>query len=299
MQQPKLETKTKKQMKIAACVILYHPKKKDLNNILSYLPIVDKLYIYDNSENIKTILPFEDQEKIVCIADAENKGLSYRLNQACNMAIADDFEFLMTMDQDSYFIKENLIQYFEDIKNYSNIDTVGSFGLEYSTEPKITVPKDIFPQEVGLLITSASVLNLNNYKKIGGFDENLFIDGVDYDYCFASLKMGLKNILFKHNFFNHSFGEKTKSASIKTLYLIKKEKQLHSPIRMYYIKRNMLYLEKKYGTLFPEFILKMKNRYSSQINSNLLYSKKTYRILKFIHKAKNDFKNNKMGKIEL
>ena len=40
-------------MKIAACVILYHPKEKDLENILSYLPKVDKLYIYDNTENKK------------------------------------------------------------------------------------------------------------------------------------------------------------------------------------------------------------------------------------------------------
>ena len=285
-------------MKIAACVVLYHPKKKDLNNILSYLPLVDKLYIYDNSENIKTNIPFEDHDKIIYISDSENKGLSFQLNQACILAIADGFEFLLTMDQDSYFMNENLIQYFDDIKNYSNKDKVGIFGLEYSSDSKTAIPQNIFHKEVEFLITSGSILNLRNYKKIGGFDENLFIDGVDYDFCFATLKMGFKCILFKNNFFNHSIGEKTKNASIKTLYLIKKEKQLHSPIRIYYIKRNLLYLEKKYGALFPELILKMKKRYSSQINSNLLYSKNPFALYKFIFKAKSDFKNNIMGKIE-
>jgi rhamnosyltransferase len=285
-------------MKIAACVLLYHPKKKDLNNILSYLPLVNKVYIFDNSENIETNIPFEDADKIIYIADFENKGLSFRLNQACNLAIADGFDFLLTMDQDSYFINENLIQYFYDIKNYSDKDTVGSFGLEHSSESKIGNPKNIYHKEVAFLITSGSVINLNNIKKIGGFDENLFIDGVDYDFCFATLKMGLKCILFEHNYLNHSIGEKTRSACIKTLYLIKKEKQLHAPIRMYYIKRNMLYLEKKYVALFPELILKMKKRYSIQINSNLLYSKKVLAIYKFLLKAKSDFKSNKMGKIQ-
>jgi rhamnosyltransferase len=286
-------------MRIAACVILYHPKENDLKNILSYLSKVDKLYIYDNTENKKTVIPFENHNKIVYFSDCENKGLSIRLNQACNQAISDGYDFLMTMDQDSSFITENLNNYFNDIKNYSNKANVGIFGLEYSTENRISNTKNIITDEVHALITSGSVINLNHFDNVGGFDENLFIDGVDFDYCFAILKKGLKCILFKNNSINHSLGIKKKRASIKTLYLIKKEKQLHSPIRIYYIIRNMLYLEKKYGLLFPEFILERKKRYSSQIISNMLYSKNIFIILKYRLKAINDFKKNKMGKIEM
>lgn len=286
-------------MKIAACVILYHPQKKDLNNILSYLPFVDRLYIYNNSENPNCILPFAEDEKVHYMADSQNNGLPYRLNHACNLALEEGFEYLLTMDQDSFFIPENFKQYVKDVENYPNSIEVGSFGLDYSTEPKVVNPKEILSQEVNLLITSGSVLNLNNYEKIGGFDENLFIDGVDYDFCLATLKAGLKCVNFKNNFFNHSFGEKTRSASIKTLFLIKKEKQLHSPIRLYYIKRNLLYLQQKYGEDFPALVEKMTKRYTRQIGSNLLYSRDLFAILKFLSKAKKDFKNNKMGKIEM
>lgn len=285
-------------MKIAACVILYHPKQKDLENIVSYLPKVDKLYIYDNTENKKTKFTFEDYSKIVYFSDFENKGLSLRLNQACNQAISDGFDFLMTMDQDSSFCVENINYYFDTIKNYSNKSTVGLFGLEYSPESKIANPITITAKEVHVLITSGSVINLNNFNAIGGFDENLFIDGVDFDYCFASLKAGFKCILFENNYFNHSFGVKTKAASIKSLYLIKKEKQLHSPIRIYYIIRNMRYLEKKYGLLFPKYIQERKKRYASQVISNMIYSKNIFILLKYRFKAIRDFKNNKMGKIE-
>lgn len=285
-------------MKIAACVILYNPKEEDLKNILSYLPIVDRLYVYDNTENKKTILNFEDSNKIVYSSDLKNNGLSFRLNQACHQAITDKYDFLMTMDQDSYFNPENLNHYFDSIKNHSNKETVGIFGLEYNENNVIADPNAIISSEVHWLITSGSVINLNNYVEIGGFDENLFIDGVDFDYCFATLKKGLKCILFKNNYFNHSFGIKTKVASIKTLYLIKKEKYLHSHTRIYYIVRNMLYLEKKYGLFFPEHIQERKKRYSSQVLSNMMYSKNIFLTLKYRLKAISDFKKNKMGKLE-
>jgi rhamnosyltransferase len=82
-------------MRIAACVLSYRPKEKDLNNLLSYLPKVDKLYIYDNTENIKTTISFENHHKFVYISDYKNKGLSFRLNQACQQAIADGYVSLL------------------------------------------------------------------------------------------------------------------------------------------------------------------------------------------------------------
>lgn len=285
-------------MKIAACVILYHPKEKDLNNILSYIDLVDKLYVYDNSEEPTITIPFDKYDKIIYISDSENKGLSYRLNHACNAAIADGFDFLLTMDQDSYFTENNLKYYFQNIKDYPNKEKIGIFGLDYYDYNKSTDPKKIIPKEVDFLITSGSVMNLNLYKEIGGFDENLFIDGVDYDYCFAVLKNNFKCIHFKNNSFTHTIGEKTKRSCIKTLYLIKKHKLIHSPIRIYYIKRNMLYLEKKYSKLFPKEINKMKSRYSSHIITNILYSEKPRIYFEYRQKGINDFNNDKMGKIE-
>lgn len=285
-------------MKIAACVILYHPKIEDLQNISTYLSKIEKLYVYDNTEN-KTIKSFfQDNDKIIYYTDFENKGLSIRLNQACNQAISDGFDFLMTMDQDSSFNQENLEQYFNDIKSYHNTETVGIFGLENSAKNIKVKPTTIITQEVQALITSASVVNLRNFNKIGGFDENFFIDCVDFDYCFATLKNGFKCINFKNNYFKHSVGTKVKKSSFKTLYLIKKEKYLHSPIRIYYMTRNMLYLEKKYSLIFPESITNIRKAYNTIINTNINYSSNIFTLFKYKFKAIHDFKKNKMGKIE-
>jgi rhamnosyltransferase len=286
-------------MNIAACVILYHPNEEDLQNISTYLSKVDMLYVYDNTEN-KTVKYFfdENNSKIIYFSDLENRGLSIRLNQACNQAISDGFNFLLTMDQDSSFIEGNLDQYFNDIKNYPKKETVGIFNLEYHDKNKTVNSANIIPEEVHTLITSASVINLTNFDKIGGFDENLFIDGVDFDYCLATIKNGFKCINFKNNFFKHVIGKKIKKGSFKTLYLIKKEKYLHSPIRLYYMIRNILYLEKKYALIFPEYISEIKKKYNTQIQTNLNYSPNIFTFYKYKFKALSDFKNNRMGKFQ-
>lgn len=74
------------------------------------------------------------------------------------------------------------------------------------------------------LITSGTLLNLSLFQKIGGFDENLFIDAVDHEYTIKSLLTGYKIIQFPCIQLTHQIGTLVKRASIKTLFLIKKIK---------------------------------------------------------------------------
>lgn len=284
-------------MKIAACVILYNPTKNDLINIDSYINVVDHLYIYDNTETESFLNYFKRYgDKISYYQNNENQGIAKRLNQACVEAIHDNYDYLLTMDQDSSFIKENLIQYFYDILNYQNPKDVSLFGIEHFHEKKSISKDKIRCINTDLLITSGSVINLSNYIKVGGFDEQLFIDGVDLDYCLASKIQHLKCILFKNNFLTHSLGEKTKKASIKTLYLIKKNKAFHSPIRIYYMRRNSLYLKEKYKATLPVLSLDIYNEYNIMIKINTYYAKNIFEIMRLKRKAKQDFLNQKMGK---
>ena len=72
-------------MKIAGYIRLYYPKENDLKNILNYLSMADKLYICNNNnnnntENKKTIIPFENHNKIIYFSDREIKGPFFHLN---------------------------------------------------------------------------------------------------------------------------------------------------------------------------------------------------------------------------
>lgn len=279
----------------AACVILYHPKKEDVANLFTYCSKVEKVYIFDNTEGKSNENLFIGIENVSYFWDGENKGLSSRLNEACQRAIADNFEYLLTMDQDSSFLEENIDGYFKDILNFKGKEKVAVYGLEYSkNDINDTTEKYI---EVDHLITSASVMNLNLYKEIGGFDENLFIDGVDIDYCYSALTKGFKSIKFARNFFNHALGVRSRRGSIFTLYLIKKNVYVHSSLRVYYMYRNMLYIKNKYENIIPDIIKKFVKNQKHQVNKNIKYSNEFFTILKYKRKAVDDFNNKKMGKI--
>ena len=280
----------------AACVILYHPSEDNIKNINTYLSKVSELYIIDNTETKSNENLFKDFPNIHYYWDGENKGLSIRLNQACEKAIHSKFNYLLTMDQDSSFLEDNIEQYFRDILAFPDKEKVAVYGLEYINDD-IT---DRTPNysEVNHLITSGSVLNLNLYSEIGGFDENLFIDGVDIDYSYAALIKGFKNIKFGRNFFEHSLGVPVKRGSIYSLYLIKKNKIIHSPLRIYYMYRNMLYIEGKYNAIIPDNVKKLKRDYKHHIKKCIKYSENIFEILNYKRRAIKDFKIKKMGKFQ-
>ena len=279
----------------AACVILYNPSEDNIKNIDTYLSKVSELYVYDNTETKSNENLFKDYPNVHYYWDGENKGLSVRLNQACERALKSKFDYLLTMDQDSSFLEENIDQYFGNILSFPTKEKVAVYGLEYI----LNDINDSTPNysEVDHLITSGSVLNLKLFSEIGGFDENLFIDGVDIDYCYSALTKGFLNIKLGKLFFEHSLGEPVRRGSIFTLFLIKKNKLIHSPIRVYYMYRNMLYLEKKHKIQLPELTKKFTKNFKHQINKNTKYSYSWIKVLKYKILAKKDFQNNTMGKI--
>jgi rhamnosyltransferase len=280
----------------AACVILYNPSEDDFKNIDTYIDKVSKLYIYDNTETKSNESIFKNYQNVHYFWNAENKGLSICLNQACEKALNDNFNYLLTMDQDSSFLEENIDQFFSDILSFPDKEKVAVYGLEYDKDYK-SLGKVIFNKK-DHLITSASVINLKLFNEIGGFDVNLFIDGVDIDYCYAAMTKGFYNIQFKNNYFKHSLGEPVRKGSVTSFYLIKKNVRIHSPIRVYYIKRNMLYLEEKYGTIFPKFIKEQAHIYKRHLKRCIKYSDDIFKVLEYRKKAINDFKNKKMGKFQ-
>jgi len=279
----------------AACVILYNPSEDNIKNIDTYLSKVSELYVYDNTETKSNENLFKDYPNVHYYWDGENKGLSIRLNQACERALKSKFDYLLTMDQDSSFLEENIDHYFRDILSYPEKEKVAVYGLEYDKEYKSL--GEVISERKDHLITSATVMNLKLFSEIGGFDENLFIDGVDIDYSYAAMSKGFENIIFKNNYFKHALGEPVRKGSVTSFYLIKKNVRIHSAIRVYYMKRNMLYLEEKYGTVFPEFIKTQKKIYKRHLKRCIKYSDDIFKVLKFRNKAITDFKNKKMGKL--
>ncbi|BAV09824.1 rhamnosyltransferase [Filimonas lacunae] len=283
-------------MKVAAVVILYKPDAQVIPNIQSFEPYVDVLYVYDNTgSRTPTFNVSELPAKARYINDGSNEGIAKRINMAAETARAEGFEWLLTMDQDTFFSQESITYYMNCFQNYAGKEQVAVFGTAYGREPKASEPT-CAPQPVEVIITSASLINLALLPVIGRFDENLFIDLVDYDYCLRAAAQHYAIIQFNNIHVVHHIGTMVNRASIKTLYLVKKRKQIHTPLRCYYMYRNMLYIEQKFAGINPGYAARIRAFVTDYVKTNMLYGRNSRQLKQYIQEAKADFASNRMGK---
>ena len=241
-------------IKTAACVVLYNPSIEVLENIATYANKVDKFIVIDNSdiqqreiiEDLKTTYP-----DLIYINNHTNLGIATALNIACDSAIAQNSDWILTMDQDSKFINfKDYVHCLHSLDQQSDIALLAPNTGRFSPEEIGKNAQDCTFEERFIVITSGNFLNLNLFNSIGRFDDNLFIDVVDYDYCAKVKLAGYKTLLFKNILLEHQLGVLHKRKNLLTGKI--KYKTEHSPQRAYYIARNYLYLARKYGKLLPQ-----------------------------------------------
>ena len=284
-------------MTIAGTVILYNPEEVVLSNLLSYYPRLSHLYIYDNSAVASSQIKdwASSHPNVSYFLSGENEGISIRLNQAAEQAKKAGYEWLLTMDQDSYFEQAELENYLHLLANASNKDKMAMYGIEYEHKPTEAVVPENEGATIDYVITSGSMLNLHLFDKVGGFDEALFIDEVDLEYCYRAISKGYEIRKFKTVFLQHSLGKVAPFRSLKSLKVT--PRTLHSPLRVYYMIRNYLYVAKLYPNQFHASVRERRGALLNRIKNNLLYGEERMKVVKYILKALIDFQNGKMGKM--
>ena len=109
-------------MKIVAGIVLYNPdEKRLLENIAKIIHQVDKVICIDNnSKNINEIASKlkSKYQKIEIIYNNENKGIAYALNQILNYAYENQYEWFLTLDQDSVVEKDLINTYLRYINEH-------------------------------------------------------------------------------------------------------------------------------------------------------------------------------------
>lgn len=285
-------------MKVAAIVILYHPGQEVMANIKSYSDHFSNLYIFDNTPEASFIKHKMEQIKgVKFFHDGQNQGISERLNSGCKKALEDGYNWVLTMDQDTSFAPGVIVNYLNCFNNYGNKEQLAVIGTIYTREQQ-PLNAVCFAEDAEDVITSGMLLNLPIWNRIGGFDEALFIDLIDHEYCIRAAMNGFKIIRFANIHILHNIGMQVYRSSIKSLYIIKKKKEIHSPLRCYYMYRNMLYLENKYKKTNPAFGQKLRKYVGTHIKICRHYGRERKILARYIDIAKKDYVNNCMGKIE-
>jgi len=280
---------------IAGVVILYHPDEKVLDRIKSYVQYLGKLYVVDNTEVPNELIKASRlKNSVIYLHDGENNGIAVRLNEVANLAIQEGFKWLLTMDQDSCFDNNLFLNYYDCCLNFPYINQTAMFGVQYHDKGLLNTSCNPYPAIH--LITSGSILNLALFLKIGPFDEALFIDKVDHEYCLRAQLLGYRIIRMENIFLNHNLGKITYGRSLKNFKIT--PRVIHSPIRMYYIVRNYLYLKSKFKGHYQESFAEMNEEVRVRLKNNLLYGENKLLLLKYIIKAYKDYKTKRFGKMK-
>ena len=280
-------------MNIAGVVILYHPDINQLSeNINTYVSGLKQLYIYDNSETqtpgIEAALN-QLHPSIKYHFFSANQGIGQRLNQAVEAAVQSQYDYLLTMDQDSSF-KPGDFELYKSFIQKEDYTNVAQFGV--NCQPHITMMNEQ-PQEALTLITSGSILNLSLVKRVGDFNEGLFIDFVDAEFSYRVVQNGFINLMFSTILLNHSLGKLVPGRSLATFK--KSLRIIHSPIRAYYITRNGLYLlfkQKGLSSVMKKDII----RCMRILKNDLIYHPQLLQVYINVIKGIFAFCFNKMGK---
>lgn len=274
-------------MRLAGVVVWYNPSDNEKQNIFSYLDDIEKLYIIDNSE--KTSNDSFDNNKIIYIGLGENVGIAKALNIACEKVCSEGYDYILTMDQDSCF-KHGELKKLIDISSKQDLTNVGIISPWHNTKLKVEKPEEdiSYPLDV---MTSGNILNLEIYKKIGGFKDFLFIDGVDIEYCLNLKRNNYKVMQINSISLEHNLGDIFYRKFLWKEFMCDN----HNYLRIYYMCRNYRYIRKEYSDIAPEFcniLVKIKGL----IFKIIFYEKDKFRKLRSINYGIRDFKKNKYGK---
>lgn len=291
-------------MKISGVVVLYNPDDNVMDNIKTYIGKLDKLYVVDNSPVPNDNKDIFNNKKIEYISNNGNKGIANALNVGAKKAISEKADWLLTMDQDSSFEKgslEKMINLLNELKTNKLMNEV--LGLRYnklgilSAIQRTKLNKDDVLEGISyplVVMTSGNLINLDIYKRLGGFKDWFFIDGVDFEYCLNVKKNGYDIIQMNMAELKHNLGNiEEKSIFGKKVFVTN-----HSANRRYYITRNRHYLYDLYNEDFLDYCALELGRTKKELLKIILFENEKLKKIKKIYKGYSDYKKGIKGELK-
>ena len=234
---------------VCLVIVLYYPEYQNIKSILEIIRAQNIYVVFidntpdKNNENLETICKFH--HRLVYKALRINKGIA----EAQNIGILEarkinEVEFILFLDQDSAlqkdFVKKMLSQYKEIENNGHTIAALGPVLINIQTSRKYKQNIPIERHSCGYyktsaLISSGMIARLNNFKNVGLMESELFIDAVDFEWCWRAKLKGYSCFITEKVEMLHKVGEMEKSF-LGHRFIIS------SPIRYFYQYRNFVLL---------------------------------------------------------
>jgi len=227
-----------------AVVVLYNPTEDEIKNINTYKNLVDRTIIIDNSvinhrELVDQMVMLNS--KVSYYSEQKNLGLSKALNKGISMLLENGCQWALVFDADSKIESDIVSVYKRAIENYK---------CEINQKSKIAIfaPVHVFERSKNhpyhgyrdrkWVMTSGCLFECRIFKEQKGFMEELFVDGLDMDYCFKLHENGYRIIECGEAVINHHPAETKSFLGFKY--------GIASPDRYYMQARALIWCWKRY-----------------------------------------------------
>lgn len=234
-----------------ATMVVYYPDDDTLDYIRTLSDSIN-LVVIDNTPDGK-------YQKGLCqyyIHNGANLGVASAFNQGMQLALAHGAKWCLLLDQDSRIDPKDilhLLEYAHDacLENLALVapiyfcNNVNRYGKAICIEdqrihrhaPEQWAAEAPF-MSVSYTISSGSLMNLQACKKIGWYDESLFIDFVDIEWGLRAKEQGYQLHMIHSVCLQHQIG-------CEPIKLGKKQIVNHSSLRHYYYFRNLFLMMRK------------------------------------------------------
>lgn len=286
-----------------AIVVTYNPNVKVAHNLRELSKQISRIIVIDNGSEKKKINglceQFSSDKNIEFIFFNENCGIAKALNRGIDLAIKEGYLLAFTFDQDSC-ITENFINSMLDTYNFLELNSTSNLALISPnfvlSNPEKTIKSECLHKvkSIDSAMTSGNLLNLNILQsRIPLFNEKLFIDYVDHDFCLSLLDTGYKLFESENSYLIHQLG----NYSAHKLFGIVIKTTNHNATRRYYMARNRVFIYKKYFKKHSKWVIKDGYCFIKELCKIVLFEKNKRKKLGLTLKGITDGVLNKFGSI--
>ncbi|MBR3163490.1 MAG: hypothetical protein IKF17_05280 [Clostridia bacterium] len=264
-------------------IILYNPTKEQILKIKEYNTCFEKIFIFDNSEHNHNKSYINSLKDYYYYSENENKGLPYALNYILETDECKELDFLCTLDQDSTFKSEDILNIQSKINSMDNkcLGIIAPY-INYGYNHKKKTNKLI---EKKWVITSGSFIYLKNlYNMNLRYDENYFLDRAEVDLCKQIIRSNKKIFMYYNSTLYQRLGEDSGYKHPN-----------HNVLRHYYIFRNRFYFNNKWYGMIKKCALNFLQTLN-HITKIVLFEDEKIKKIKILRIAYIDYKNYEMGK---
>ena len=237
---------------VLAVVVTYNPGDDLAWNLAALRDQVDQVVVIDNgSANHAAIARTAAAAGCEYLGNLQNLGIGAALSQAARLALDRGADWLAMFDQDSLAPPGGLVgllRLFDRHPQRARIAVLAMSHRDRVTAGDYHHGRDVVEasgdwRSVRTTITSGSLVRTAVFGEVGLFDEALFIDSVDHDFCLRCRSRGYLIIEGRDQVMQHSLG------AITTHELLGRRVTCgnYNAIRRYYITRNTLEVARRFA----------------------------------------------------